>query len=143
MKTNNQRVRALYLIFIFIFVLFVGRLVQVQGISSSAYAARASKELYKTAPLAAARGAVTDKDGVPFARSIAAVNITVDQQLVLDPARAAELIAPLLKLPVSSVQASLTGDRRFAYVAKDVSPATWKSVKEAIASENTHRAYGK
>jgi cell division protein FtsI (penicillin-binding protein 3) len=143
MKANNQRVSALYLIFILIFVIFAARLVQVQGISSSAYAARASKELYKTAPLAASRGAITDKDGVPFARSIAAVNITVDQQLVLDPARAAVLIAPLVQLPIATVQASLTGDRRFAYVAKDVSPATWKAVKEAIASENSHRAYGK
>lgn len=143
MKSNNQRVRAVYLLFILVFVIIAGRLIQVQGVSASAYASRASRELYQTAPLAASRGAITDKDGVPFARSIASVNITVDQQLVLDPARAAEIIAPIISLPVSTVQNRLTGDRRFAYVAKDVTPAVWKSVKEAIAVENTKRSYGK
>ena len=80
MKSNNQRVRAVYLLFILVFVIIAGRLIQVQGVSAAAYASRASRELYQTAPLAASRGAITDKDGVPFARSIASVNITVDQQ---------------------------------------------------------------
>jgi len=143
MKSNNQRVRAVYVLFIMVFVIIAGRLIQVQGVSASTYASRASRELYQTAPLAASRGAITDKDGVPFARSVASVNITVDQQLVLDPARAAEIVAPLIALPISTVQGRLTGDRRFAYVTKDVTPAVWKSVKEAIAAENTKRPYGK
>ena len=44
------------------------------------------------------RGTITDRNGVALATTVAAVNITADQTLVVDPAATASLLAPVLGL---------------------------------------------
>ena len=141
LKVSNRRIQTLFIISSLIFVFFFCWLVRIQGFASAAYAARASAELYQTAPVSAKRGAITDVNGIPLARSIASYNITVDQTLVNDPITAAKVLAPILDLSVADLQSKLTGTRRFIYIAKDVSPAIWSKVKNAIATENSNRKY--
>ena len=59
---------------------------------------------------------------------MAAVNITSDQTKVVDPAATAAVLAPVLKMDPTVLQEKLTGDARFVYVAKAVTPATWRKV---------------
>lgn len=142
-KDMRPRIRGLFLVSLIVMSIFTARLVQVQGFQADAYAARAARELRSSATLPAVRGDITDVNGVVLARSVEAVNITVDQTLVGDPTAAAEAIAPLLGLTAPEVALKLTGIRRFAYVAKNVTPQIWDSVKSAILDLNKTRSIEK
>ena len=86
-KDMRPRIRGLFLVSLIVMSVFAARLVQVQGVQAGAYALRAAKELRSSAILPAVRGNITDINGVVLARSVEAINITVDQTLVGDPKR--------------------------------------------------------
>lgn len=131
----------LWLIFVIsIFIVFAGRLVQVQGLEASGYADRATTELTRTATLYAQRGSITDVDGVVLARSVDTIDITVDQTMVLDPQGTARLLAPILGMSSTEIVDRISGTRRFAYVIKGVTPQVWNEVEEAIDAANVVRA---
>ena len=52
----------------------------------------------KVKTLQAPRGDITDINGVPFARSVAATSIVVDQTQILNPAKVAAFVAPILNM---------------------------------------------
>ena len=113
--------------------LFGARLVQLQGLDARTYAAEAEQGRLRTAVLPAVRGTIADRNGVALATTVDAVNITADQTLISefsDPAATARTLSPVLGIGVAALQARLTGDRRFAYVAKKVSPETWRAVRD-------------
>lgn len=132
----RPRIRGLFILSLIVMLVFAARLVQVQGVQSGQYAARASRELLNSAILPAVRGEITDVNGVVLARSVDAINITADQTLITDPTAAADAIAPILGVPAADIAATLTGTRRFVYVAKGVTPQIWESVKNAISTIN-------
>jgi cell division protein FtsI (penicillin-binding protein 3) len=109
--------------------LFMGRLLQLQAVDAPSYAARAEAGRLRTVELPAARGAITDSAGVVLATSVAAVNVTVDQTLVTDPAAEAMALAPVLGLEAGAIVQKLTGTKRFVYVARQVSPQAWEQVR--------------
>jgi cell division protein FtsI (penicillin-binding protein 3) len=117
--------------------LFGLRLVQVQALQANDYRARAVNEMEKVRTLQAPRGDITDINGVPFARSVAATSIVVDQTQILNPAKVAAFVAPILNLSVSEVQTALTGKRKWSMVAQNAKPATWLKLKGAIDQYNT------
>ena len=114
----------------FILSLFGARLVQLQGLDAPSYAAEAESARLRTITLPAARGTITDRNGVALATSVAAVNVTADQTMIVDPAATAQVLAPVLGRPVATVQKALTGTARFVYLAKGVTPDVWRRVKE-------------
>jgi len=85
-----------------------GRLVQLQGLESTAYASRAEAQRIRTIVLPASRGAITDRSGHTLARDL-------DLRLVFgDPSEAAHdaegtaaQLAPLLGLPAQTLAAQL------------------------------------
>jgi cell division protein FtsI (penicillin-binding protein 3) len=92
------------------------------------------------------RGSITDAEGVALATSVEARDVTVDQTMVTDPAAEAAVLAPELGLSVDEVQAALTGEKRFAYVAKAITPEKWKRIEalelDGIYSQaSTRRVY--
>jgi cell division protein FtsI (penicillin-binding protein 3) len=112
----------------FVLSLFGARLVQLQGLDAPTYAAEAEQGRLRTVTLPAARGTITDRNGIALATTVAAVNITSDQTKVVDPAATAAVLAPVLKLDPTLLREKLTGDARFVYLAKAVTPATWRQV---------------
>ncbi len=124
---SGRRTRAALLVFAFILSLFAGRLVQLQGIDAAAYAADATQ--LTTVALQATRGTIRDDKGYPLATSVQAVNITTDQTLVTNPSAEAAQLAPLVGVDAATLTRRLSGTARFAYVAKLVTPATWKKVE--------------
>jgi cell division protein FtsI (penicillin-binding protein 3) len=92
--------------------------------------------LTRTAALLAPRGEITDRDGNVLARSVESIDLLVDQTLVNRPERAAELIAPILGERSSYIASRLKGERKFVYVARDITPAQWSKIKSVIAQEN-------
>ena len=110
--------------------LFGGRLVQLQGLDATAYATEASKGRLRTLALPATRGTITDRNGVALATTVDAVNITADQTLIEDPAVTAAILAPAIGADPAALAATLTGEDRFVYVAKNVTPQLWRQVRE-------------
>lgn len=138
LRLAQGRLRVTLFLIALLFATFFLRLIDVQAVNAKAYADRATRELTRTAQLPAPRGEITDRNGNVLARSIEAIDLVVDQTLVNRPARAAEILAPIIGKSVSSVKARLVGERRFVYVARDINPAQWVSIKSAIANENAN-----
>ena len=120
-----------------IMFLFGLRLVQVQALQANNYRERAVNEMEKVKTLQAPRGDITDINGVPFARSVAATSIVVDQTQILNPAKVAAFVAPILDMSVSDVQTALTGTRKWSMVAQNAKPATWLKLTSAIDQYNS------
>ncbi len=58
------------------------RAVQLQGIDSQAYAAKAAEKMQSTKELPAARGAITDRNGVVMASTEPAMLVSIDPEIV-------------------------------------------------------------
>jgi cell division protein FtsI (penicillin-binding protein 3) len=133
----HNRIRVLVLILAVVMFVFGLRLVQVQALQAGDYRARAVNEMEKVKTLQAPRGDITDINGVPFARSVAATSIVVDQTQVTNPAKVAAFVAPILGMKVAEVQESLTGTRKWNMVARNAKPATWLKLSAAIDQYNS------
>ena len=144
---SRHRLRAATVVMAIVLSLFIGRLFQLQGLDAAAYAAEAEEKRSIQVELLARRGDITDVHGTALATSIDARNVTADQRLVaastLGPRGVAATLAPMLGLGVEEVSATLTGDRRFTYVAKNIEPELWSKIHAlglpGIFSQQTHR----
>lgn len=139
-RLQQGRLRVAFVLLVLLFLVFSAQLIRVQGIQAGGYAERAERELMRTATLPAPRGSILDSQGVVLARSVDAIDITVDQTMILDPKGTAAIIAPILNMSISDVEAKITGKRRFAYVAKLVTPKQWNQIKSSIEQVNATRA---
>ncbi len=133
---------------------FAGRLIQIQVVDSASLAETALESRLHTSEITVPRASIVDRNGVILATSVARYNVVADQTLVADwtktdehgtvlaagPADAAALLAPILGEDEATVEAALTGDRRFAYVAKNVSIDTWNAVAEVRVQGVTREA---
>ena len=119
-----------------IFAAFGIRLVQIQAVEASSLSQRAMNEIMMTSTMPAPRGTITDINGIEFARSVSSVRVVADQTLIQNPKVAARIAAPILKMPVAQVEASITGSRRWSKVADLVTPAQWRALNTAFDSYN-------
>jgi cell division protein FtsI (penicillin-binding protein 3) len=133
----HKRIRGLVLILAVVMFMFGLRLVQVQALQAGDYRERAVNEMEKVKTLQAPRGDITDINGVPFARSVAATSIVVDQTQITDPAKVAAFVAPILGMKVQEVQDALTGSRKWNMVARNAKPATWLKLSAALDQYNS------
>lgn len=132
----QKRITALIAIFLVGISGIVIRLIDVQAINASDYTSRAENELYRVNTLLAPRGEITDINGIPFARSVSAINVVVDQTMIENPERAAAIAAPILKMSVNDVLSKIVGDKRWYLVARNATPAQWNALKDAFAAYN-------
>ncbi|MFE1341343.1 peptidoglycan D,D-transpeptidase FtsI family protein, partial [Streptomyces sp. NPDC058733] len=120
---------------------FVFRLLQVQAVDASTYAAKAEQNRYVVHTLAAARGGITDRNGVALAASVDAYDITADptmfsrKQLKIDdgPEQAAALLAPILGQSQADLVKKLRPkDKELRYVRLALSrtPQVWTQIKD-------------
>jgi len=110
----------------FVLSLFVGRLVQLQGIESAAYKVKAEKERTIAMTLPALRGEVTDDNGQPLAMTVEARAIYADPVHV-DPNEVPRIVATVSQKtgePAADVQDRLAhpSSKRFTYLAHAVTP---------------------
>jgi cell division protein FtsI (penicillin-binding protein 3) len=133
----HKRIRGLVLILAVVMFLFGVRLVQVQALQAGQYRERAVNEMEKVKTLQAPRGDITDINGVPFARSVAATSIVVDQTQILNPVKVATFVAPIVGMNVQEVQEAITGTRKWSMVFRNAKPATWLKLSDAIGRYNS------
>ena len=132
----QQRLRALIAIALVVLMLFALRLIDIQAVQAQSYALRASSEMSRTTIAPASRGSITDVNGVEFARSVAAIDVVVNQSLIKDPMQAAKIAAPILGMSVTDLQREITGERLWWRIARNVKPATWISLNSAFDRYN-------
>jgi cell division protein FtsI (penicillin-binding protein 3) len=117
-------------IMITVLVAVVGRLAFVQGVDGAAYANAAEQDRLRTYPIAALRGAVLDRDGNPFAYTVAASRVVADPTLVTHPARTARALSSLLDKPEAELTEKLGQDNRYVVLADKVTPETTDAIDE-------------
>jgi cell division protein FtsI (penicillin-binding protein 3) len=133
---SKSRIKVLIITFFVLFLVLACQLFRVQVIQASSYQAKAADEMQSTRVTQAPRGDITDINGVDFARSVSSISIVVDQTQITDPARVANFVAPIMGLPVSDVQKSITGTLRYSMVLKNGVPAIWDRLTQAIDDYN-------
>ncbi|MFJ4363605.1 peptidoglycan D,D-transpeptidase FtsI family protein [Streptomyces chartreusis] len=137
----RPRLRMVSLALTLVLLAFVVRLLQVQGVDASTYAAKAEKNRYVGYTLAAARGGITDRNGVALATSVDAYDITADptlfsrDQLKIDdgPEQAAALLAPILGQDQEKIVNKLrpaNRNLRYTLLASRQTPQVWKQIKD-------------
>jgi len=136
-KANFQRrVYALLALTVLIFGIFGIRLIDVQAIQAHGFATRASNEMWNSSVLLAPRGTITDINGLELARSVAAINIVVDQSMITDPKTTAHVVAPVLGMDASALETLLTGKKRYQIIVKQAAPAVWNRLSETLLAYN-------
>lgn len=110
--------------------LFVGRLVQLQGVDAAAYDSSAGAHRTQKVELLATRGDITDASGDPLAVSVDAVDVTADPTQVKRPDATAAALAPILGVDAGRLRALLsTPHTRYVLLAKQVTPQAWQLIK--------------
>lgn len=137
----RPRLRMVGLALALVLIAFVVRLLQVQAVDASTYAAKAEQNRYVGQVLAAERGEITDRTGVAFATSVDAYDITADptmftrRQLKVDdgPEQAAALLAPILGQDQSALVRKLRpedANLRYVKLAGRQTPQVWKQIRD-------------
>ncbi|MCX4677912.1 penicillin-binding protein 2 [Streptomyces sp. NBC_01433] len=122
-----------------VMLVFVARLLQVQAVDASAYAAKADENRYLEYTVAAERGEITDRRGIALATSVDAHDITADPKMFTPedskaadaPQQAAALLAPILDKDVEELTKKLsTPKSRYTVLARRQTPQVWKQIKD-------------
>lgn len=117
----------------FVLVLFAvigGRLVQIQGLDGTAYAAEAQQLRARSVILPAQRGEILDRFGAVLARSIDARAVYADPQFVVDPAGTATRLSGRLGVRAEVLFEQLTRPGRFVYLKRGLTPVEAGRVTE-------------
>ena len=146
LESPKKRIRFVTFIFLIVMSIYMARLIEIQVVRGPELAANSQNSRLQTLILPALRGNFTDANGTPIATTVMARNVTVDPTLIKDPAGTAAALSPILGIPVKDIVASLTVDSRFSYVAKRITPETWKAVAElgipgVFSEPTTNRIY--
>jgi cell division protein FtsI (penicillin-binding protein 3) len=143
-----RRLHAALLAIGFVMIVFTGRLMQLQGVDSTVYAAQAHAQYAHKVTLPADRGTIIDRNGVALADTVDARDITGDPLLASTSTKTtpwvmAGQLAPLLGVDRSTVSADLTGKTQFVYLARGVTPQTAKTILKlglpGVAAENVKK----
>jgi len=132
----GRRIKYLVAISLVLIAVFSIRLIDVQAVRAAGYASFADNELTKRSVIMAPRGAITDINGVEFARSVFSYRILVDQVIVDYPKKLAALAAPILDMNEESLAQQLVGERRYVVIAKSVKPSVWRALEKAVEDYN-------
>lgn len=132
----HRRLRATFLVIAFVISIFAGRLVQLQGIDSGAYAAAATANRLRTVEIAASRGGILDANGVALADTTNTVAVAADPVLTTPHApQVAGIVAGPLGLDEEDLYAKLTKPgTRFVYLKKKVTQGTWRAIRSAMVA---------
>ncbi len=126
----RRRLRGGFAIVVALLLVLSGRLVQLQGLESTAYASRAENQRSRTVAIRAERGRILDRNLVPLAMDVEARTVFADPSLVKDAEATAAALAGPLHRPAAQLLANLTTKGRFVYLARQVEPDVARTVSQ-------------
>ncbi len=130
-RRADGRSRAILLTFAMLMLLsiYAGRVFDLMIIKGDGLATRGEQQRARTTALPADRGPIYDSEGAPLAITVESRNVTANQRQIEDPQAAAARLAPMLGVDPTSLAATLTGDDRFVYVSKGITPEKWRQIQ--------------
>ncbi len=123
-----HRLGALALVIGLLSVAMVARLVAVQVVDGTRYAAISRSEVLQRVALPAARGTIYDREGNVLAVSVPRADVVADDYLVGAPNAEARALAPLLGLPAARLAVELHERNGYVVLARQVAPSLQASV---------------
>lgn len=143
LANGTRRLHVVLIMLAMAISLCAGRLLQLQGFDSSAYAAESAALLTQKMPLLPSRGDITDRNGTVLAATEPAVAVTADPALTgRRPGEFADIIAPYLQMSVDELVPLLTKqDTRFVYLKKQVPAMTYTRMAQALADQNLYGVF--
>jgi cell division protein FtsI (penicillin-binding protein 3) len=123
-------------------VLLAGRLVWLQGLQATAYAADATTQRLRTNTVVAPRGEITDRNGQPLALSVDARAVFGEPRTIAKaqclptstrpctPATIAAALSPVLDVPAAELTAKLSGKNAFVYLGRGLDPSVGNAVRD-------------
>ena len=126
-----------------VFVLYASQLVKIQAVQADELAQTGFAKRQREVTVPAMRGAITDVNGIALATTVPAFNLTIDQTRIVDHKATAKQLAPILGIDHKLILERLSGDQKFVYLARSVTPQIWDRVAKlklgGIYSERTTR----
>ncbi|KAF0110951.1 MAG: cell division protein FtsI (penicillin-binding protein 3) [Rhodospirillaceae bacterium] len=130
-RHNDTRQRALDMgrtrllvvggVFLLVFVVIVGRLVEITAFASEESGREARRAPKTMVPMG--RADITDRNGIVLATSLPTVNLYADPRVVLDPEEAArKTVTALPDLNFGDVLEKLSSDKSFVYLKRYLTP---------------------
>ncbi len=143
LASSSRRLHALLIVIAVGLSLCGGRLLQLQGFDSSAYAATSADLLTRKLPLLPSRGTITDRNGQVLASTQPAVAVTADPTLTGPRAvEIAEVLSGYLEMPVADLVPLLTQpDTHFVYLKKKVPALTYSALSSALAKMGVYGVF--
>jgi cell division protein FtsI (penicillin-binding protein 3) len=139
----RRRLEAVLIIALMVLSVIGGRLIQLQGLDRSTYAALAENQRLNKLTLTAVRGPILDRDGNPLAETVDARDVVADPTQVVDARATAETLAPVLHMGVHRLVGLLTVPGQYSLLAHAVSPAAGNAVlkldQPGIATPDTSK----
>jgi cell division protein FtsI (penicillin-binding protein 3) len=120
MKVIERRIGLLFASFLLCFLVIAGRAFWLQGVQGATLASEAISQQTQSVPLPSLRGSLLDRHGNPLASSEDAATIFAMPAEVQKPARTAEKLAPILKLPADKVLSEITAETGYTALAHKV-----------------------
>ena len=128
----SGRVAAVFVLFVAIAVIFVGRLLYLQVIVADDYASEARDSRTLEIPLTPERGTIYDRNGRVLATSIEATTVYCNPREVEDANAAATAIAQVLGGKADDYREPLTrADTSFAYIKRQADVDVAQKLREA------------
>ncbi|HVF32171.1 MAG TPA: penicillin-binding protein 2 [Acidimicrobiales bacterium] len=136
-RADSHRVLAMLVVAVVAFGLLGARLVFLQASPPEEYRAFGERQLVHEIALPAARGAIFDRNGRELALSVRQSTVWANPRQVTDPAGQAAALAPMLGVDAALLQARLSKDAAFVYLARTV-PDSVASQVEALGLPGVH-----
>ena len=142
-KQSRRRLGLATLALFAVFVLYASQLVKIQAVQADELAQTGFAKRQREVTVPAMRGAITDVNGIALATTVPAFNLTIDQTRIVDHKATAKQLAPILGIDHKLILERLSGDQKFVYLARSVTPQIWDRVAKlklgGIYSERTTR----
>ncbi|WP_375423113.1 peptidoglycan D,D-transpeptidase FtsI family protein [uncultured Friedmanniella sp.] len=140
---SGRRLHAVLLVVAVGLSLCAGRLLQLQGFDSSAYAATSTDQFTRTLPLLPSRGEITDRNGAVLASTQPAVAVTADPTLTLKNAvEIAGILSPYLQMSSADLLPLLTKpNTHFVYLKKQVPALTYSRLSSDLSNRGIYGVF--
>ncbi len=129
----DARLLVMGLVFLLAWSVIAVRLFSVQVVQAAEFSERALSQRLITQELAADRGTIFDRQGRALAVSIDATTIYANPQQITDPGMTARLLGGTLGLDIGELEADLSSDGSFVFVARQLEYELAQKVRDLSA----------
>ena len=147
-KAGRRRIGGLLAVILLVAASEVARLVQLQGIQGARFKELATAQRFRVAQLSTPRGDILDCNGKSLAISVKAMTVVANPSAIADKEKVASTLSGILELPFHEVLARISGDSKFAYVARKIDYSRAEKIRAAsldgitLVEESTRRYPG-